>query len=56
MYYNLDTKLVKTARHITFDESRGLTEDKPPYMKMFEHEDITSDDLPTKTFDPKIYT
>jgi hypothetical protein len=52
MYYDLDTKHVKTAGHITLDESPGFDDHKPPCMKMFEHENLISDDLPTETFDP----
>lgn len=34
IYYDFDTHLVKTARHIVFDESKGYTDESPPYMRL----------------------
>ena len=38
-YFDLTTRVVKTAKHLVFDESKGMHKDPPPYMRLFHTSD-----------------
>ena len=52
IYYDVDTKTIKTARHIAFDEAIQDSTDPPPYVHYLRHsklgleQDIDLDSLP----------